>query len=85
MFKRIRADKTKKGFILNSSPKTLHLPLNTGPYKKAFKEFRMEAENEKFFMFSGGVSIGSYHFRCGILANLVFEERNMHEVSYSAK
>lgn len=64
----------RKGELINSSPKSLGIPLQTY-HKNGFKEFNVPAEKENIIMFVGATQMGSQVYSCGVPLNIQFLER----------
>lgn len=64
----------RKGELINSSPKSLGIPLQTY-HKNAFKEFNVPAEKENIIMFVGATQMGSQVYSCGVPLNIQFLEK----------
>lgn len=73
----------RKGFLLNSDPVSLGLPLSENYHKNAFKEFRVLANVEHVFMFKSHDLIGTTMVMCGVPVMASFEEGKQYELAYS--
>lgn len=65
----------RNGILLNSSPKTLDMPLSDH-HKNAFKEFYVSSESKKVLMFVGTQTYTTSIFTCGVPLGLSFLEKN---------
>lgn len=65
----------RKGFLINSSPKSLGMPL-ADFHKNAFKEFYVNPADKKVLMFVDSMQIGNTMYSCGVPISLSFLEPN---------
>lgn len=71
----------KNGFLVNSSPKLLNMPL-WDYHKNAAKEFYFEANEEHYLMFFGAETIGTTTYSCAVPTAVKFEPDKDYELSY---
>ena len=72
----------RNGFLLNSSPKSLNMPLSDGLHKNAYKELYVESGIEHVFMFKGTVTEGLTEYSCGVPIKMNFENDAMYEINF---
>ncbi|MCL1125403.1 hypothetical protein [Shewanella surugensis] len=75
----------RKGFLFNSDPRILDIPLSDGIHKNAFKEFYITSGEEHVFMFKGIVVSNAVIHSCGVPIKVVFESGKMYEVKLIAE
>ena len=61
----------RKGFLVNSSPKSLNIPL-ANYHKNAFKEFYIDTKEHKLIIIKGTSQIGQKFYSCGVPIKLDF-------------
>ena len=74
----------RNGFVLNSSPKRLGIPL-WDYHDNAAKEFFVTANNPQIYMFEGNEHSGRSIMKCGVAIKQKFEEGKDYEVNFTMK
>jgi hypothetical protein len=73
----------RAGILLNSTPKSLNIPLSEGMHKNAFKEFYVHPNIDFIYMFNGGKKIGRTAYSCGVPIKIKFNPNEIYELSYN--
>ena len=71
----------RNGFLLNSTPKKLGMPL-WNHHENAAKEFLVTSNNDTYFMFSASHQIGRTTYSCGVPATVIFKENHDYEMLF---
>jgi hypothetical protein len=71
----------KNGFLFNSSPKTLMMPLQKY-HKNAAKEVFVDASKPMHGMFFGAEQVGTTVYTCGVPFSFTFSENSDYEVKF---
>ncbi|MDD9173482.1 hypothetical protein PVK63_01255 [Aliivibrio sp. S2TY2] len=72
----------KNGYLMNSSPKSLDIPLSEDLHKNAYKEFLLPSNVEHVFMFKSAYLSGTAEYSCAVPVKMKFNKDEMYEVSY---
>ena len=73
----------RKGYLVNSSPKTLNIPFANNLHENQFKEFYLNSTREYVFMFIGSNMSYQKTYSCGVPAKISIDEGKMYELSYN--
>ncbi|MGD8174132.1 hypothetical protein ACQEXU_21025 [Vibrio sp. TRT 21S02] len=72
----------RNGSLMNSSPKSLGIPLSEGLHENSYKEFLMSSNIEHVFMFKSIHVNGATEYSCAVPVKMKFNKDEMYEVSY---
>jgi hypothetical protein len=72
----------RKGYLLNSSPRRLGMPL-WEHHENSAKEFRVLAGSTRSYLFKGAIQTGSTVYSCGVAFRQAFQEGKDYEVAFS--
>lgn len=72
----------RKGFLLNSSPKSLGIPLAENLHPNAYKEFRVLADTDHVFLFKGQTNTAFRVNTCAVPVKANFRAGGKYEINY---
>jgi hypothetical protein len=75
----------RNGFLINSSPKSLGMPLSNELHENSFKEFMLQANKDYVFIFKGETRAGNMIYSCGVPVKASFDQNRMFELSYKSE
>lgn len=73
----------RKGYLVNSSPKSLEIPFAEGLHENEFKEFYLNSTSGYVFMFVGENISGRTVYSCGVPTKIEIDEGKMYELAYT--
>ena len=70
------------GYLFNSSPKSLDIPLSENLHENQFKEFYLNSNRDYVFMFIGSSLGYQKTYSCGVPVKISIDEGKMYELAY---